>query len=89
MTEYYKTVAIKLFLDGVVEAHTGWMEEEYADAPGYYGDKRFTDLDKYVTIVKTANEMVYLYMFTVLVMVQLNLEWMDFQKHNLKQEYLI
>ncbi len=55
-SEYYKTVAIKLFLDGVVEAHTGWMEEEYADAPGYYGDKRFTDLDKYVTIVKTANK---------------------------------
>ncbi|MCQ2738513.1 MAG: amidohydrolase [archaeon] len=54
--KYYKTVAMKVLLDGVVEAHTGWMEEEYADAPGYYGDKRFTDLDKYVTIVKTANE---------------------------------
>ncbi|MDO5850006.1 MAG: amidohydrolase [Methanobacteriaceae archaeon] len=54
--EYYKTVAIKLFLDGVVEAHTGWMEEEYIDDPGYYGDKRFTDLDKFAEITKVANE---------------------------------
>lgn len=53
---YYKTVAMKLFLDGIVEAHTAWMEEEYLDDPGYFGDKRFTDLDKFITLIKFANE---------------------------------
>lgn len=33
---------IKLFVDGVVEGHTAYLREEYADAPGDYGEPTYT-----------------------------------------------
>lgn len=42
-TDYTKLKGIKIFVDGVVEAHTGWLLDEYTDAPGYYGIQRFAD----------------------------------------------
>ena len=30
--------SVKLFADGVIEAHTAWLNEPYADRPGYRGE---------------------------------------------------
>lgn len=49
--DYYHIVGVKTFLDGVIEAHTAWMLEEYADKPGYYGVERFNDHDKMVELI--------------------------------------
>lgn len=54
-SEYFKIIGVKLFMDGVIEAHTGWLKEEYADLEGYYGLKRITNKDRMKYIVRTAN----------------------------------
>ena len=36
-SEYFKVVGSKLFFDGVVEAHTAYLQEPYDDDPDYYG----------------------------------------------------
>ena len=53
--EHMKIIGVKIFMDGVVEAHTAWMDEEYTDRPGYFGVKRFCDLDRVVELYKAAN----------------------------------
>lgn len=53
--EYFKVTGTKVFMDGVVEAHTGWLDEEYNDQPGYYGLKRCTDVDRIAKIVAFNN----------------------------------
>ena len=35
--EYFHVIGVKAFLDGVIEAHTGWQIDDYADQPGYHG----------------------------------------------------
>lgn len=37
-TPYFQTPAVKFFADGVIEGHTGYLEEPYADAEAYNGD---------------------------------------------------
>jgi predicted amidohydrolase YtcJ len=37
-TPYFQTPAVKFFADGVVEGHTAYLEEPYADALEYAGD---------------------------------------------------
>ena len=54
--EYYSVIGVKAFLDGVIEAHTGWQLQDYADAPGYRGVQRFNDHDKMVQLIVAANE---------------------------------
>ena len=54
-SKHYKILGAKAFCDGVIEAHTAWMIDEYADEPGYYGVKRFSEHDKMVRLVKAAN----------------------------------
>ena len=54
--EYFKITGPKVFIDGVVEAHTAWLLEEYSDQSGYFGVKVFDDHDKLVEIAKLANE---------------------------------
>ena len=54
--EYFKITGIKIFIDGVVEAHTAWLLDEYCDQPGYFGVKSFDDYDKLVEFTKLANE---------------------------------
>ena len=54
--EHFKINALKLFMDGVIEAHTGWLEEEYADQPGYFGAKRFCDREKLALTIKAGFE---------------------------------
>lgn len=50
--EHFKINALKLFMDGVIEAHTGWMEDEYLDDPGYFGSKRFCDREKLALTIR-------------------------------------
>ena len=50
--EYLQIIGVKIFMDGVVEAHTAWMQEEYADKKDYTGVKRFCDLDRTVELYK-------------------------------------
>ena len=42
-TEYFKVIGQKIILDGVVEAHTASMLEEYTDQPGYFGVQNIQD----------------------------------------------
>ena len=55
--EYFKIIGVKIFMDGVVEAHTAWMHEEYDDRPGYFGVKRFCDFDRVVELYKEAEKL--------------------------------
>lgn len=44
-SEYFKIIGVKTFSDGVVEAHTAYLNEDYCDQPGYKGAQRLTDHD--------------------------------------------
>lgn len=52
--EYFKVVGAKAFLDGVLEAHTSWLIEDYKDQPGYHGNERFNDKKKMVELIAEA-----------------------------------
>ncbi|MCQ2752269.1 MAG: amidohydrolase family protein [Coriobacteriales bacterium] len=52
--DHFVVTGVKAFLDGVMEAHTSWMVEEYKDQPGYYGNMRYNDEDKMVELISTA-----------------------------------
>ena len=54
--EYFHIIGVKAFLDGVIEAHTGWQIDEYADQPGYYGTPVFNDRDKMVELLVEADK---------------------------------
>lgn len=54
--EYFKVIGTKVFMDGVIEAHTGWLEEEYSDQPGYYGLKRCPEASRVAKIVAFNNK---------------------------------
>ncbi len=55
-SKHYKILGVKVFCDGVVEAHTAWMLDEYTDQPGYHGVSRFDDHDKMVRLLKAASD---------------------------------
>ena len=55
-TEYFKVIGQKIILDGVVEAHTASMLEEYADAPGYFGVLNVTEAEHLKKAVESANK---------------------------------
>lgn len=52
----YKTVGFKAFIDGVLEAGTALMIDEYKDKPGHYGVARFRDHDKMVRLISEASK---------------------------------
>lgn len=54
--EYFKVVGVKAFLDGVIEAHTGWLLEDYDDQAGYHGFERYNDEDKMVRLLVAASK---------------------------------
>lgn len=54
--EYFKIIGTKLFMDGVIEAHTGWLEEAYDDQPGYFGLKRCPESSRVARIVAFNNK---------------------------------
>lgn len=55
-SKHYKIIGAKVFCDGVVEAHTAWMLDDYLDQPGYRGVSRFGEHDKIVGLVKAAQK---------------------------------
>lgn len=54
--EYFKVVGLKAFLDGVIEAHTGWLIDDYSDEAGYHGIERFNDTEKMVKLITEAQK---------------------------------
>lgn len=54
--EYFSIGGIKVFMDGVIEAHTGWLIDPYVDQTDYYGLKRGEDIARIEKIVSFANE---------------------------------
>ncbi|MCQ2530422.1 MAG: amidohydrolase [Lachnospiraceae bacterium] len=55
-SEYFRTVGLKVFIDGVIEAHTAWMLDGYNDMPDYHGVQRFNDKEKMVRLIKAASK---------------------------------
>lgn len=53
--EYFKVIGMKVFIDGVVEAHTGWILGDYADQPGYHGLERYSDHDIAVRLLEESS----------------------------------
>ncbi len=54
--EYFSVIGAKVFLDGVLEAHTSWLVDDYLDQPGYHGLERFNDKDKMVKLITEAGK---------------------------------
>ena len=54
--EYFHVVGVKAFLDGVIEAHTGWQIDDYLDTPGYHGAELYNDHDKMVELIVAADK---------------------------------
>ncbi len=54
--EYFKIIGVKTFSDGVVEAHTAYLLDDYSDQPGYKGAARMTDHEKLVELFTAASE---------------------------------
>ncbi len=54
-SRHYRVIGAKVFCDGVVEAHTAWLLDDYADQPGYRGVSRFDDHEKMVRLLKAAS----------------------------------
>lgn len=52
--EYYNVVGAKVFLDGVLEAHTSWLTSDYLDQAGYHGLERFNNKDKMIELIAEA-----------------------------------
>lgn len=52
--DYFKINSIKVFIDGVIEAHTAWLSEGYTDAPNDKGIQRFHDINKLQAFIKEA-----------------------------------
>lgn len=50
-SDHFKIIGSKVFLDGVLEAHTCWLTEEFNDEPGYFGNKRFCDAKKMIDLL--------------------------------------
>ena len=55
-SKHFNVIGAKVFIDGVIEAHSAWMIDAYKDQPGYYGVKRFTDTDKMAALITAADK---------------------------------
>lgn len=53
--EYFRVYGVKIFIDGVVEAHTAWLIDPYADDPTYYGKKNYPEPTRVADAVAFAN----------------------------------
>lgn len=53
--EYFRISGAKVFMDGVLESHTAWLDEEYSDQSGYYGLALCTESDRVARIVSFCN----------------------------------
>ena len=52
--EYFKILGAKVFMDGVIEAHTGWLLNDYLDDPGNTGVKRMCNEEKFTKLLVEA-----------------------------------
>ena len=50
-SQHLRILGSKVFLDGVLEAHTAWLAKEYDDQPGYFGCQRFNDPKKMTDLI--------------------------------------
>lgn len=50
-SQHFNILGSKVFLDGVLEAHTAWLTKEYDDQPGYLGNQRFNDFEKMTNLI--------------------------------------
>lgn len=55
--DYLQIIGVKIFMDGVVEAHTAWTIDDYDDRPGYTGVKRFCDFDRVCDLYREAEKL--------------------------------
>lgn len=55
-TEYFKLTGVKVFSDGVVEAHTAFLLDDYADRPGFKSRCVIKDYDRFVKTIELANK---------------------------------
>ncbi|MBQ0064125.1 MAG: amidohydrolase, partial [Firmicutes bacterium] len=53
-SEHFKVIGVKTFADGVVEAHTAYLLEDYLDQEGYKGAARMTEHEKLVELYTQA-----------------------------------
>lgn len=59
-SEYFQIIGLKMFIDGVAEAHTACMLKPYSDQKDYYGVNYFTGKQKYLNkVVQTVNKAGY------------------------------
>lgn len=49
--KHFKIKGAKVFLDGIIEAHTGWLIDDYKDQPGYHGNERFNNREKLTELI--------------------------------------
>lgn len=56
-SEYFNILGVKTFSDGVVEAHTAYLMDDYCDQAGYKGVGRMVEHDKLVELYTKASEM--------------------------------
>lgn len=54
-SEYFNIYGVKLFEDGVVEAHTAWMLDDYDDRPGNKGKPIITNKDQLIKVISRIN----------------------------------
>lgn len=52
--KYFKIIGLKAFIDGVIEAHTAWLLDDYSDKSGYKGVARFNDTEKMKNLIVEA-----------------------------------
>ncbi|MCR5176232.1 MAG: amidohydrolase family protein [Anaerovibrio sp.] len=55
-SKHYHITGAKVFCDGVVESHTAWLLDDYADQAGYKGVSEFDDHEKMVRLLKAASK---------------------------------
>ena len=55
-SEHFKIIGAKVFIDGVIEAHTAWMLDGYKDQPGYHGVSRFDNTDLMSRLIIAADK---------------------------------
>ena len=55
-SDHFKVAGYKMILDGVVEGHTAYMDEEYLDKPGYHGVLNLPDQETVNRLVLAMNK---------------------------------
>lgn len=56
-SEYFNIYGVKVFEDGVIEAHTAWMLEDYSDDPGNCGKPIISNKNHLINVISEANSL--------------------------------